>query len=571
MDKIELRKVSSLKDHPKNKDIFGDVRGDSDLLDKIKASIVEMGLQEPVIIKQDGTVLSGHIRLAAFQDLLELDPASLPNLCEETRSLLKKKMVPVRVHEDFESAGAEVDYLILSNVLRRQLEPSARNAMFRLLRQRDIEDPLTHKGGRPKKGEGKPGPAQKPKSRVNQFAEATGTTVRHLNREDEVFTHPLVDDEIRQLIDTKVYTVTEVFDALNLMIVDMAREGKDPTTQHLIIALQNPQEKPVTTSYGDVVRKAAGLEPAPKAEPVEEPEAEEPEAEEPEPPPAPKPKAKPVPKPKPVVEPEPEPTVPEVREPEATKAEVRRAEDTLISVGEKIALARKSFEKLLGEADLSELTKTELLGLHKRLSGFLEALGLLSKPEPTPGLPTRLEDQLALFTEVIEDVGEVEDPMAVRDLLLSLSMKAKTSANRLTQVPKTFQPNGLFCPECFSPQVTTPSGDVCENGHGGLYGVTKAQMIQAKAAREEPKPISKVEEPKPKVEAVPPPKPKVDDPDDFSGILEGMTFESADDAPTPSVPPPPKVEPQVKKSKALPETKGGLSDIGLDPEDLVSL
>jgi hypothetical protein len=32
---------------------------------------------------------------------------------------------------------------------------------------------------------------------------------------------------------------------------------------------------------------------------------------------------------------------------------------------------------------------------------------------------------------------------------------------------------GLACSTCFAPQFRTPSGDTCENGHGGATGIMK--------------------------------------------------------------------------------------------------
>lgn len=42
---------------------------------------------------------------------------------------------------------------------------------------------------------------------------------------------------------------------------------------------------------------------------------------------------------------------------------------------------------------------------------------------------------------------------------------------------KTKEYNGLLCSVCGSPQFTTESGDVCENGHGGAEGIKPAPLI----------------------------------------------------------------------------------------------
>lgn len=34
-----------------------------------------------------------------------------------------------------------------------------------------------------------------------------------------------------------------------------------------------------------------------------------------------------------------------------------------------------------------------------------------------------------------------------------------------------FRPNGRICCDCYLPQYETPSGPVCDNGHGGAQGL----------------------------------------------------------------------------------------------------
>jgi hypothetical protein len=70
MDKIELRKIGSLRLHPDNVAIFGPPTEEPNY-EEIREDIKRRGLQEPLIILDDGTILSGNIRYVSVWWTLE--------------------------------------------------------------------------------------------------------------------------------------------------------------------------------------------------------------------------------------------------------------------------------------------------------------------------------------------------------------------------------------------------------------------------------------------------------------------------------------------------------------------
>lgn len=113
MDKIELRKVKDLVPHPFNVKYFLEPSADPSF-PAIRESIAKDGIQEPLIIKNDGTILSGNLRFAGFLWALAEKFKDASN----SREIIRESLIPVRVHEDFASESDEVLYLIRSNLDR---------------------------------------------------------------------------------------------------------------------------------------------------------------------------------------------------------------------------------------------------------------------------------------------------------------------------------------------------------------------------------------------------------------------------------------------------------------------
>jgi hypothetical protein len=135
---IETRRASELTPHPKNRDLFGDPKGDP-AYPEVRKSIGERGQQEPCIITADSRVLSGAMRSAALVELYGLDAP-----------------VQVRVHPGFASSRDEIEYIIEANTKRRQLNLRQIGRAYRMLTQLgEDEGGVKAKRGRPKKDAGK--------------------------------------------------------------------------------------------------------------------------------------------------------------------------------------------------------------------------------------------------------------------------------------------------------------------------------------------------------------------------------------------------------------------------------
>jgi len=369
MDKIVFCKARDMKEHPNNKGLFGDVRADLTLFNEIRDSIAKTGIQEPVVIKKDGTVLSGHIRLAAFLDLLKQKDNS--KTCKKTKDLLRSGMIPCRVHEDFSSKVEELTYLIHSNTQRRHLTPSQRAAVYLHLKELDEVKPLTHKGGRPKKWARKKtlAAAPKPKSRVQAFAENEDIPIRAIRNEARVMTHPLVNDELKAKIDAKEYTIMAVLAAIKDAQEVAEREHREPTSLDVLLYLEHMRgtKKPsVSTLISEVV-------PAPEPDPS---------------------KSKKVPKKRVVVPPVKEAVAEEVPSSvegigeevsthvEEVKVSTHPVEEAVPSSEptpvNRFTTLRLELEEALSEVDFSPKTTQELLAIHSRLTGFLKGAQLLA-------------------------------------------------------------------------------------------------------------------------------------------------------------------------------------------------
>jgi ParB-like chromosome segregation protein Spo0J len=118
MSDIERRKIAGLRPHPENARLF-DTPDESTDYEGIRDSIKKHGLWEPIVIKEDGTILSGHLRTAAMRELGHDD-------------------IPCRVMA-FDNYRAEVTFLVRSNTDRRQLSKAQMARAFELLKRLPAE------------------------------------------------------------------------------------------------------------------------------------------------------------------------------------------------------------------------------------------------------------------------------------------------------------------------------------------------------------------------------------------------------------------------------------------------
>lgn len=125
---IDIWPLEKLRPHPENGTVFGDPE-ESPVFDEVLGSMRRDGLREPVIVKADGTILSGHLRVACAREL-------------------KWDRIAVRVWVPFASYLDEVKFLIAANTERRQLTPQQIAFAYRRLK----EIPREQGGAKGKRG-----------------------------------------------------------------------------------------------------------------------------------------------------------------------------------------------------------------------------------------------------------------------------------------------------------------------------------------------------------------------------------------------------------------------------------
>lgn len=502
MDKIETRKIGSLRLHPDNIKIFG-LPTDEPNYEEIREDIRKKGLQEPLIILKDGTILSGHIRYAGVWWTLEQKGL--------TKELIEQEMIAVRVHPDFSSKEEELEYLMDANDKRRHLDPRRIATVFERVVQ------VIESGSK----NGKKGDALK------GLADRLGTSHKLAKNYCIIFSSKIVPEEYKDRVNSKAVAPSTILEAIKFAEDSAKREKRAPSADDVVIYLKNPRTK---TSVADTIREAAKgtsvststSAPAPTPKPAKATTVEV--AQEP-----------------PKVEEPPTPEPPNVKEwaeknvhtehcclehgckyndlncPVATGKqkqshpcemcglesegyfddmmveghrdlddEVHRDpldDEESYPDSEKITYARRLLKEALRTIVLDSSVTSDLLGLHTELTSYLRAMKLID-PSPSLSLPTDVLGQLSLCTSLVEGIGEVPDPQATRDALLDLVSLAKISIDRLTTTKRTLEPNGLYCPECLEPQVNSPSGATCANGHGGCVGISEAQAGQIKLSQE---------------------------------------------------------------------------------------
>lgn len=490
MDKIELRKIGSLRLHPDNVSIFGPPTEEPNY-EEIREDIKKRGLQEPLIILEDGTILSGHIRYASVCWTLEQGGLSRAEILEQ--------FIAVRVHEDFESKEEELDYLMAANEKRRQLDPRRIATSYEKLVQ-VIEANLGGKKG--KKGEALQG-----------LADRLGTSHKLAKSYFTIFSSKIVPEEVKDKVNSKGLSPSAVLEAIKFAEDSAKRESRAPSMADVDAYVKNPKAK---SSLADTVRQAAKA-----ATVVTSTGASTP---------TPKPSSKPAtvevaPEPKAAA---PEPVVATSEPPQRGNVHTSHcclehgckysdpdcqvvkgvqgqegpcefcgleddgygqdagdlAEEQGVDTDEcqdgpspieRIITAHRLLKEALGVIILDATSTSELLGLHTELTSYLLAMDII-KPSVGFTLPTTTLAQLELCTSLVQGIGDnVQDPQATRDALLDLVNFAKIPIERFGTTKRGFELNGLYCPECLTKQYDTTSGATCENGHGGLEGITDNQ------------------------------------------------------------------------------------------------
>lgn len=181
---IEIRQLDQLRPHPENSVIFGDPE-DSPEYDEIRKSIKQNGLWEPLVIRDDGTILSGHLRVAVLREL-------------------GKKSAPCRVMS-FDSYREEVTFLVRSNTDRRQLSKDQLAYAFKRMRSIPPEEGgVKRKQGRPKDitrdGEKSSSGGQVSSRSDDAAAEVLGVGTKEARALEAVFCEDDVPAEVKEAV-----------------------------------------------------------------------------------------------------------------------------------------------------------------------------------------------------------------------------------------------------------------------------------------------------------------------------------------------------------------------------------
>jgi len=246
MDTIERRKLFELKPHPKNNEVFGDPRLVPEYAE-IKESIRQNGLQEPIIIKRDGTILSGHLRYSALMEL-----------ALESGKLSHEADALVRVHPEFIDKADEFAYLFAANIERRQLSPKQIASAYKALLDA-ADDPKA------KKKKGFPLKVKRQVTR-ERIARMLNVSLRVADNVSVIFQTPGVPADILELVEAKALKVPLVADAVRYAIKEALR--RDPNLENIEVNpvdvqayIHNPPVRKTTVS--DIIR---GVKPV--SEPV---------------------------------------------------------------------------------------------------------------------------------------------------------------------------------------------------------------------------------------------------------------------------------------------------------------
>ena len=144
-----IKKTSELKPHPFNMLVYGNEIVDEKLLNSIK----EKGLLEPIVIKDDNTIISGHRRVEALKVLglnANCRTITFDNELDEKECLIEFNRQRIKTHTQNMVEGEELEFIVKERARLKQIEEGSKCAEFGKL------------GGRGNKTEDKPLPADLP-------------------------------------------------------------------------------------------------------------------------------------------------------------------------------------------------------------------------------------------------------------------------------------------------------------------------------------------------------------------------------------------------------------------------
>jgi hypothetical protein len=214
MNTVEMWPLERLRSHPENGLIFGEPQGTAQYPEILK-SIRAHGIWEPLIVKADGTILSGHVRYACAEQL-------------------KLQTVPVRVHDVFDSFLDEVKFVIRSNTDRRQLNKQEIALAFTRLK----EIPREEGGAKGKRGRPGKGASSSTFSKTrDDAAQMLGVGRNEAEACATVFTTPGVPDELKAAVNREELAPTT---AAKEIRAEVKRQGGAITTPSPLLTLVRP-------------------------------------------------------------------------------------------------------------------------------------------------------------------------------------------------------------------------------------------------------------------------------------------------------------------------------------------
>lgn len=252
MNRIEKRKLGSLSNHPKNQEFFGNP-DDAPNYESIRKSIERHGIQEPVIVRPDGTILSGHVRVSIYREVL-----SARGL---TQDQVNATEVQVRVNSALEDDDAEIRFLIESNVNRRHLAADKLAILYEQLVQ--IYERESRRPGRPKGAKNKDpeGPRGRRLTSKEKAAKNLGISRPKGEALISVYRNPLVSESLREEVKQKRISQAHVVQAVKYVTEQAKREGSVPTTEDVEMYLRMAPRK-----TGQTILEAIQREPEVKEE-----------------------------------------------------------------------------------------------------------------------------------------------------------------------------------------------------------------------------------------------------------------------------------------------------------------
>ncbi|MFO0877883.1 MAG: ParB/RepB/Spo0J family partition protein [Gemmataceae bacterium] len=139
----ERRFLSQLQDHPQQSDLVGDVSEQE--LAELAESMRKLGLQNPIHILPNGTIVAGHQRVRAARSLgwVEIDVVVRFDLEEAGEVAIQRFLVEDNLHR------RQMDPLTIARTFRRlkELEKKVPHNELRLIDRLDIRDRLARKLG----------------------------------------------------------------------------------------------------------------------------------------------------------------------------------------------------------------------------------------------------------------------------------------------------------------------------------------------------------------------------------------------------------------------------------------